>query len=137
MTVEDWGTGRPDYHSDVLPSRPVIQPEIQEAWEFQRTYTVSPQSSESEMIYTVPEGYTLTLDGGLVSVKDSCINMIQIFAPNSIIGDLRFDMRGDITIPASSQVIDAETEITVYIYNNDTIQSDFSLALSGVLNEVL
>lgn len=133
--VENWGIGRPDFYGDVIASIPTIQ-ETQTAWKLQKAYTIALQSVETDTIYTVPEGHTLVFGGGSISVKDSCINKLQIFAPDSIIGDFMFDMAGNITQPLTNQTVTAGTDIIVYIYNNDTITSDFSLILSGVLNEV-
>ncbi|GAG88994.1 unnamed protein product [marine sediment metagenome] len=45
-------------------------------------------------------------------------------------------MRGDLPMTAlAGQVISAGMTITAYVFNNDTLLSEFSLLLSGVLTK--
>ena len=134
MPLDAWGAGSPDYYKPVISSRPQIL-DNQLKWAQSATYTVSAQAVSINSFYTVPEGYTLEIGGGFISCKDSCINKLRMVADGEeLVGDFRFDIQGQISFsPSAGQTVAAGTEITIYIYNNDTLTSEFSLTLSGVL----
>jgi len=140
MTVKSWGKGRPDFYSDVISSRPVIATvqNTQARMLTQASYEVATGAVAIVSFYTVPDGYNLALGGGYISVKDSCINKLRLVTgTEELIGDFRFDMRGDLAMSAlAGQQVPENTTITAYIYNNDVISSEFSLQLSGVLTKV-
>ena len=137
--VDVWGQGRPDFHSDVIASRPIIveKSSTQINWQIDKSYVVSAASTAVDTVYTVPDGYNLSLDTGLISVRDSCINKIQLYTSSSLLGDYRFDMRGDLGSIVAGQTIPEGTSIVAYIYNNDAVTSEFSLVLAGVLSVVV
>ena len=137
-TVESWGVGRPDFYSDVISSKPIVvkSQSTQTNWQLQKSYTIAAASVSIDTVYTVESGYDLNLELGIISVRDSCINRIEIFAPSSLTGSFRFDMRGDLSSALAGQVIPSGTSIIVYIYNNDAVTSSFSLTLSGMKNRV-
>ena len=139
MTLESWGKGKPDYYIPTIASRPVIVTTESEqvAWNQQRTYSIAGGAVAIDSFYTVPSGYTLSLGGGHIAVKDSCINVLRLVTPSTnLIGEFRFDVQGNLTMSglAGQEITEGET-LTAYIFNNDSIQSDFSLALSGVLSK--
>lgn len=136
MTVESWGTGLPDFYITSIASRPTLLQDSQESWLQSNSYVVSAMSTTIDDIYTVPTGYILELGGGHVSARDSVINKLRIVtdAGVELIGDYRYDMMGEITLSSlAGQIFTAGTTLTAYIYNNDTISSNISLTLSGVL----
>jgi len=84
--------------------------------------------------YVVPEGYRLHLGGGVVSCEASCIQNIALVATPGILGDFRYDMRGDIILgPDVATVLDEGTPLTYIIYNNDDVPRHFSVSLAGTL----
>lgn len=103
-----------------------------------KRYTIAAGGATIDDFYTIPTGYSLAIGGGYISVKDSCINQLRITADNiPLVGDYRFDMRGDLSMTSlAGQDISAGTTLVVYIFNNDSIESEFSMLLSGVLNKV-
>ena len=122
----------------VITSRPVvIDTQLEQIkMNTDKRFTIAAGGTAIDNFYTVPAGYKLALGGGYISVKDSCINKLRIVIPSQeLIGDFRYDMRGDLTMTAlAGQEISENTTITVYIFNNDSIESEFSLLLSGVLS---
>ena len=141
MTVEGWGAGRPDYHTDSIASRPqvTIKDDTQVEWLESSTYTVGGMGSTSAALYTVPTGYTLELGVGYVSARDSCIHRMRLLANGTeLVGDFRFDMQGEITFSSmTGQTLEAGSILTAYLYNNDSINTEFSLNLSGILARVI
>lgn len=135
--IDPWGAGKPDYYVPTIASRPVVVDEQLEQvkWIANETYSIAARAVAISDIYTVPTGYSLSFGGGHISVKDSCINNLRLLAGSeSLIGDFRYDMRGDFIMTSlSGQVISAGTTITAYVYNNDTLTSEFSLTATGVL----
>jgi len=139
MAVKEWGTGKPDYYVLTISSRPVIVEEgdTQVKMLTHKRYTIAAGGAVIDDFYTVPAGYKLSIGGGFVSVKDSCINQLRIFNDDiSLLGDYRFDMRGDLSMTSlAGQEILTGTVLEVYLFNNDAIESEFSLVISGVLNK--
>lgn len=140
MTIlESWGRGKPDYYKPVISSRPQIITEsaTQIKWTQTTAYVVNAQGVAINNFYTIPAGYNLELGGGFISCKDSCINKLRLLASNTeLVGDFRFDTQGVIMFSSTTgQQIAPSTTIIAYIYNNDTLTSDFSLTISGVLTK--
>jgi len=103
-----------------------------------KPYTITAGGTTIDSFYTVPAGYILSLGGGYISVKDSCINKLRLVTPtDELVGDFRFDFQGNLSFAAlTGQEITQGTTITAYIYNNDVLESEFSLTLSGVLDKI-
>lgn len=135
MAVELWGHGKPDYFVPTISSRPSIIDIYQERWLKKKTYTIAAISSIVDVFYTVPTGKKLSLGSCTVSSKNSAINNLTILADSEpLIYDFRFDVRGDLLLSSlSGQEIPEGDDITVYLYNNDTLEGEFALTLSGVL----
>ena len=132
MTIENWGTGAPDYYKPVIASQPQVLSN-QMKWSQSTNYIVDAISASINDFYTVISEYNLELSLGFISCKDSCINKLRIVADNEeLIGDFRFDMQGSFNFGAG-RVVNSGSTIAVYIYNNDTLTSSFSLTLVGVL----
>jgi len=137
MTVKSWGTGRPDYYNQAVVSRPQVLKDSQEKWQFQKTYAVGAQSALNISIYTIPIGYSLSFGGGQISTVNSCINMLQLLnGTESLIGDFRYDMSGDMIVStlAGQQLLEGAI-LTGVISNNDSLASEFSVFLTGVLEK--
>ena len=121
----------------VIASRPVVIDTESEQIRviIHKRYTIAAGASAISAFYTVPAGYKFAVGGGYISVKDSCIHKLRLVIPNlELIGDFRYDMRGDLSMTAlAGQDISEDTPITAYIFNNSPIESDFSLLVSGVL----
>ena len=124
----------------VISSPPVIVDKqlTQVKWLISEEYSIGAGAVAIDEVYTVPEGYSLSFGGGYISVIDSCINNLRLVADvESLIGNFRFDMRGNFVMTSSSgQVLNAGTVLTAYVFNNDTLISEFSLTLTGVLSKV-
>jgi len=138
MTVKSWGTGRPDYYDQAIVSRPQILEDSQIKWLFQETYTIGALEHEDITIYTVPAGYNLSFGGGQITTANSCINMLRLFyGDESLIGDFRYDMSGDMLVSTfAGQTIAEGVALTGTIWNNDTLSSEFSLFLAGILEKI-
>lgn len=138
MSVKSWGKGRPDYMKAVIASRPVvIDAQLEQInMIIHKRFTIAAGGSAIDNFYTVPAGYNLALGGGHISVKDSCINKLRVVTANQeLIGDFRYDMRGDFAMTSlAGQEISAGTILIAYIFNNDAIESQFSLVITGVLS---
>ena len=136
MSVKSWGSGRPDYYKTAISSRPQVV-ENQTKWQLHNTYTIGAQGSAIGTFYTIPDGYNLSFGGGYITANNSCINKLRLIAGNeSLVGDFRYDVRGDMsTSPLAGQVLNENTVLTAYIWNNDSITSIFSLILTGVLEK--
>lgn len=140
MTVESWGTGKPDYYVPTAPgiSSVIEKDDTQEEWNVTEDYVISSQTYVTDEFYTVPSGYKLSLGGGFISADKSCINKIKITKNGeTILGDFRFDITGDIKVSSlNSQYVNAGETITVSIYNNNTSEGKFTLTLTGVLEKI-
>jgi len=137
MTVVSHGKGNPDFYVPTLPARPttVDIKNTQVEWTQSTDYTITSEGSSIATFYTVPSGYKLMIGGGQISCQSSCIDRLRVLSTNStIIDGYRFDMRGDIVFTdLTGHTIAAGEVITVYIYNNDSIQANFNLTMSGIL----
>ena len=139
MTVEIWGKGKPDFYTATIPGRPVIvtAEDTQISWLQSTDYIISAQATATDEFYTIPAGYRLSLGGGFISSNMSCINKLRIISTSeTVLGDFRFDIRGDMTANSfTGQGIVAGDVMTIYIYNNNTSEGKFTLTLSGVLDK--
>ena len=138
MTVADWGSGRPDYYSPTISSRPALVSEEQEQWTLNKVYNIAGFASSLDAFYTVPADFDLVLGGGYISCNNSVINKLRILSGSTIIiGDFRYDMRADIILTSlSGQNVPTETVLNVYLWNNANIESEISVTLSGILERV-
>lgn len=70
MTVEDWGTGRPDFSATTFPARTEVETTRQEDWS-QNIGPVVPANSaaSNNSLYTVPTGKRLVLSMVRASVN--------------------------------------------------------------------
>lgn len=136
-TVETRGTGRPDYSPLVSISKPVVGVDQEEWSDLTLIEGLAARTIEERIIYTVPSGYKLNLGGLIVTCSASCIQKIIVYTPGSVAGDYRYDMRGDIDLGVlNSKSVAAGENVILYIYNNDSVARDFSIFLSGVLEQV-
>lgn len=136
--VESWGRGKPDFYVPTVNTAPTIIREqtTQEKWVQNAIYSIAGFSSITANFYTVPTGYILQLTGAYISSDNSVINKMRILDDSTIIlGDYRFDMRGDISW-TSILTIEAGHKIVIYLWNNDNENSELSLTLSGILEKV-
>jgi len=139
MTVKSWGTGRPDYSKPTIPSRPTLVDEsnTQIKWTENKTYTITSMATAIDSFYTVIPGYNLTLGSIDISVDNSCIDQLRILGNSDVLADFKFDIRGSLIFTAlTGQTLSAGETITAYIWNNDAIESNFTLTMSGVLDLV-
>lgn len=131
--VEVWGVGKPDYWSKAIISRPEVSPS-EEHWTLNKVYTVSGFASAIDDFYTVPENYDLELGGGFISCDESCIQRARLVATPGMIGDFRYDTRGDLILTSlAGQVVSENSTMTIYIWNNYPAEVSISLTLSGIL----
>ena len=87
--------------------------------------------------YTVPVGYRLHLGGGVVSCEASCIQDIALVSTPGIIGDFRYDMRGDIIFGADvAHILEGGDALQFILFNNDYTDRHFSVSLFGTLQQV-
>lgn len=127
---------RPTFHKPTHPAKPSISP-AQMKWTLNKTADVSPGGCLAVPFYTVPKGFKLTLGGGFVSCNASCIQNVRMVHTPGIIGDFRFDVRGELLFTElSGQEIPAGHTITTYVFNNDSVERNFSITLTGFLEVV-
>ncbi|MBA7615036.1 hypothetical protein ES703_22312 [subsurface metagenome] len=140
-TVAEGGVGRPDYAPQVAVSKPILtsnQTHWSDLWTTQDDLggRLDPGSLCVTM-YTVPTGYRLHLGGGVVSCEASCIQNISLVCTPGIIGDFRYDMRGDIVFGVTAaSIIDEGDALMFILYNNDTVARHFSVSLIGTLERI-
>lgn len=137
MSVENWGSGKPDYFVPTISSRPSIISEqtTQQKWVQNTVYTIGGYSSVVQVFYTVPIGYKLQLGSAYISANNSVINKFRVLDDSTVIlGDFRYDMRGDVFWSSlDGQSLDDGHDLLVYLWNNDNDESEISLTISGVL----
>lgn len=137
FTVEAEGVGRPAYSPLVSVSKPIVGVDQEEWSKLVLVKDLAAGSVETKTVYTVPAGYKLNFGGIIVTCSASCIQKLIVYTPGSVLGDYRYDIRGDITFgPLNSKSVPAGQDIILYIYNNDSVPRDFSVLLSGVLEKV-
>jgi len=84
--------------------------------------------------YTVPANYQLCIGGAVITCSHSCIQKVVMTHTPGIVGDYRYDMKGEIFFTdMSSTILAAAQTLTMYIYNNDTEPRDFSITVVGIL----
>ena len=141
FTVETKGVGRPDYSSEVSASKPVLiegQTHWSDLWTTQDDFGGRlPPGTLTVSMYTVPMGYRLHLGGGVVSCEASCIQNIALVCTPGIVGDFRYDMRGDIVFGiVAASIIDEGKCLQFILYNNDSVPRHFSVSLIGTLERI-
>ena len=137
FTVEAKGVGRPAYSPLVSVSKPVVGADQEEWSELVPVKDLAAGTYDEKTVYTVPSGYKLNFGGIIVTCSASCIQKLIVYTPGSVLGDYRYDMRGDITFgPLNSKSVGAGKDVILYIYNNDSVARDFSVLLSGTLEKV-
>ena len=141
-SITGLNAGRPDYSAEVAPGKSKIADD-QVAWELLVTRRnvdangIAAGSSSTVTAYTVPTGYQLHMGGGVITCNASCIQKVVMTHTPGVIGDFMYDVRGQIQLgPHSSVILDAGDVLTIYIYNNDTVERDFSISLQGWLEKV-
>lgn len=133
------GLSRPDYTPEVAVGKPIIgveQTHWCDLWTTADDYGGRLPAGLTLTItaYTVPEGYRLHLGGGVVSCEASCIQNIALVATPGIVGDFRYDMRGDIILgPDTATIIEGGTALIYILTNNDSAPRHFSVSLVGTL----
>jgi hypothetical protein len=87
--------------------------------------------------YEVPEGYQLHIGGAIITCNASCIQKVVMCHTPGIIGDYLYDVKGELIFgDLSSTIIASGETLTIYIFNNDTVERDFSVTVVGVLESV-
>lgn len=139
------GIGRPDHTPAVAASKPVVV-ENQEKWTLlitRRAVDGNALAPGSETIVIAAadlgnvNGWQLNMGGGVITCDTSCIQKVVMAHTPGIIGDYRYDMRGDIVFgPLSSTIINPDENLIIILYNNDSEDRDFSISLVGTLERV-
>ena len=88
--------------------------------------------------YTVPAGYQLDLAGCIISCDISCMQEFALVSSdNGTIGIFRYDMQGNIILPAlSSSIFAAGDMLNIYLFNYDTTERSVNLLIEGILEAV-
>lgn len=131
------GAGKPDYTHLSSPVKTIVGRD-QEKWSLLVTRYGMAHGSEAIPAYTVPPHYKLSLGGGVITCNASCIQRVVMTHTPGIVGDYRYDMRGQIVFGSlSTTVLDPGETLTITLFNNDVVPRDFSISLVGVLEKVL
>ena len=141
IAIKGIGPGRPDYSPQVSVGKPVLatnETHWSDLWTTEEDYGGRlPPGCLCITAYTVPTGYELHLGGGVVSCEASCIQNIALVCTPGIVGDFRYDMRGDIIFgPDTATVVVAGAVLQYIVYNNDLVARHFSVSLVGTLVQV-
>lgn len=139
MTVDNWGTSKPDFYQTTTPAKSIVGTEgsYQMKWTDLETATVDPGSALAVEAYIVPNSYDLHLGGGIISCNISGIQMVRLVHTPGILGDFRFDMRGDLILTElSTHILDAGDDLTYYLFNYLDVPAQFSVSLTGFLVKV-
>lgn len=135
--VKTRGVGRPDYSPLIAVAKPIVgimQEKFSLLW---TPLAVPPGTVVASDIYNVPTGFQLNIGGAFITCDGSCIQTVRMCHTPGIIGDYRYDMEKSIPFtPLSSTVIPAGDTCTVYVFNNDSVAHDFSVTVTGVLEEI-
>ena len=129
--------GRPDYTPEVAVSKPIVGV-LQNRWSVLWTPTaVAADSMVQSDLYTVPDGYRLHIGASIITCSASIIQMVRMVHTPGIIGDYRYDVKGELIFgPDSATVLEAGDTLTVYVFNNDVVPRDFSVSMTGVVERV-
>lgn len=144
-TVEKKGIGRPDFIPEVAASKPTVV-KNQKKWALlitRRAVDGNALAQGAEIIVISAadngnvNGWQLNMGGGVISCNVSCMQKVVMAHTPGIIGDYRYDIRGDIVFgPLSSTIINPDEDLIVILYNNDVVERDFSISLVGVLEKI-
>jgi len=144
FVVAQTGVGRPDYTPAVVSSKASVV-ENQKKWSLLVTRRAAdgdalPPGVETIVIPAATNGnvngWQLNMGGGVITCNVSSIQKVVMCHTPGIIGDFLYDVRGDIIFgPLSSTVIDPDEDMTIYLYNQDIADRDFSISLVGVLEK--
>lgn len=142
---EALGIGRPDFTPAVTTSKAVVI-ENQEKWSLLVTRRAVDGNAldpgVEEIVIPAADvgnvnGYQLNMGGGVITCNVSGIQRVVMCHTPGIVGDFRYDVRGDIIFgPLSSTICNPDEDLTIYLYNNDVEPRDFSISLVGVLEKV-
>ena len=98
---------------------------------------IASNTVEGVAAYTVPAGWRLYIGGSIITCNISCIQKVVMTHTPGIIGDYRYDTRGEIIFtPLSSTILDPGDVLTIYVYNNHSDYADFSVTVVGVLESL-
>lgn len=141
-TVPKRGTGRPDYSPIITTGKPTVGKD-QKKWELLVTRracdgnAIAAGSCATVSAYTVPSGYQLHIGGAVITCNASCLQKVIMAHTPGIIGDYRYDVKGELIFgPLSSTIIGEGDTLTIYIYNLDEVARDFSITMIGVLEKI-
>lgn len=144
-TCPQEGIGRPDYTPAVTASKAVVVSN-QKKWSLLVTRKAADGNALAPGVETITitaatngnvDGWQLNMGGGVISCNVSCIQKVVMAHTPGIVGDFRYDVRGDIIFgPLSSTAINPDEDLIIYLFNNDTVDRDFSISLVGVLEKV-
>lgn len=143
--VQPRGIGRPDYAPAVTASKAIVVGN-QKKWSLLITRravdgNALPPGSETIVIPAATlgnvDGWQLNIGAAVITCSVSCIQKVIMAHTPGITGDYRYDMRGDIIFsPLSSTIINPDEDFTIYLYNLDSGDRDFSIVVVGVLEKV-
>lgn len=139
MAVGSWGMGRPDFYQLTAPAKAVVgkDQEYEVKWTDLETCTLAAGVCGAIDAYTVPLEYDLHLGGGVISCNQSGIQNVRLVHTPGILGDFRYDMRGDLILTEqSAHILEAEDILSYYVFNNLSVVASFSIALTGFLHRV-
>lgn len=129
-------------HPLITSTKPALAKNMKK-WSLLVTYRqadgdpIAGNSVEGVAAYTVPAGWYLHIGGAIITCNASCVQKVVMTHTPGIIGDYRYDMKGELVFgPLSSTLLDPADVLTIYTYNNDTVYRDFSITVVGVLEAV-
>ena len=135
------GVGRPDYTPTVLSSKPVVVVN-QKKWTLLVTKDSLAPGSETIVIPAADlgniNGWQLNMGGGVITCRASCLQrVVMSHNTTGILGTFIYDVRGDILFgPLSSTIINPDEDLTIILYNDDSVARSFSISLVGLLEKI-
>jgi len=134
------GVGRPDYTPTVVSSKPVVVAN-QKKWALLVTKDNLVPGSETIVIPAADlgniNGWQLNMGGGVITCRASCLQRVIMSHTPGFLGTFIYDVRGDIFFgPLSSTIINPDEDLTIILYNDDSVARSFSISLMGLLEKI-
>ncbi len=129
-------SGHPDYWYSFFPGLPSLG-SGQVDWYMAQDPSIDTGTSVSLLEYTIPAGYVLNINSGMVSCDNPGINRLYMQVDGELICDIYFDTTFSFSQPPiGKNVLTAGKVFKVWITNNDAITVQFYAILTGFLKPV-
>jgi len=128
-------SGRQDYWYGMLPGKAGLGGG-QTAW-YEYGYESLPALTPGKILeYTVPDGYVLNLNAGIISCECPGIQMCYLKINDAVIWAVRFDSVQMFPFnQGGSHIFQPGDKLEVFGWNNEEVTCEFSVTLLGFLQQ--